>query len=92
MTKRYPVEITVINVEGRPCPRGMQKGQSWMYTGLTPGDMCLGGFNTVAPTMQIFYYGGDPPGVTPSNPDVCVRRCPDPHVGVVYELRRLRED
>ena len=91
MPKRYPVEITIIDVEGR-CSRGFQKGQSWSYTGLTPGGMCMGGFSAVASAMQIYFYGGEPPGVSASNPDVCVRRCPDPHGGVVYEVRRVRQE
>ncbi len=85
----YKVKITVHAVTKNECPQGFKKGDSWLIEdGKTPGGMCAGAYNSVAPAVRLFRLGGEHPW--DSDKDVTYVSCPDPERILIYEVRRLR--
>ncbi len=85
----YKVKVTVHAVTENTCPQGFKQGDSWLIEdGKTPGGMCAGAYNSVAPAIRIFRLGGEHPW--DSDKDVTYVSCPDPERILIYEVRRLR--
>jgi len=86
----YSVKVTVHEAIKGKCPQGFKKGDSWIIPdGKTPGGMCAGAYNSVAPAVRLFRLGGEHPW--DKDKDVSYVSCPDPEVILIYEVRRLRE-
>ncbi len=87
----YPVQITVKEILKGKCSLGFKPGDSWtMEKNLTPDGMCASAFAAIFPAVRTLRYGGKMP--FGKEPDVVRISCPDAHIVVVYELRRLRPD
>ncbi len=85
----YKVKVTVQSVTKGECPQGFKSGDSWLIEdGKTPGGMCAGAYNSVAPAIRVFRLGGAQPWE--KNEDVTYVSCPDPEHWVIYEVKRLR--
>jgi len=85
----YNVRVDVKTVIKGACPQGFKVGDSWtIEDGKTPGGMCAGAYNSLAPAINLFRMGGEHPW--DSNKDVTQVSCPDPERCVVYEVTRLR--
>ena len=47
------IKVTVHEVTKGKCPQGFKKGDSWLIPdGKTPGGMCAGAYNSVAPAIR----------------------------------------
>jgi uncharacterized repeat protein (TIGR04076 family) len=89
MTKLYDVEVTVKSVTKNSCPQGQKVGDKWFIKGgKTPGGMCVSACNAVAPDIWLFSLGGEHPW--DKDKDITEVVCPDPNVGLVFEVRRVR--
>lgn len=85
----YKVKVTIESVIKGECPQGFKAGDSWIIeNGKTPGGMCAGAYNSVAPAIRLFRLGGEQPW--DSNKDVTHVSCPDPEHWVIYQVARLR--
>jgi len=85
----YKVKVTIESVTKGECPQGFKVGDSWIIEdGKTPGGMCAGAYNSVAPAIRLFRLGGEQPWDT--NKDVTHVSCPDPKHRVIYQVTRLR--
>ena len=88
MAERYKVKVTVQSITKGECPR-CKPGDSWIIeNGETPSGMCGDAYISIAPTIRLFWLGGEQPW--DKNKDVTIRSCPDAEVMVVYEIKRLR--
>ena len=79
-----PVSITVKS--GKCQGNNHNIGQTFIVEGTTPGGMCLGAWNSIAPYVTTLLYGGNFPwekdlGYTEIH-------CPDPK-GITLELKRI---
>jgi uncharacterized repeat protein (TIGR04076 family) len=84
----YPVQITVKEILKGKCSLGFKVGDTWtMDKSLTPNGMCATAFTAIFPAIRTLRYGGTMP--FGKDPDVVNISCPDAHIVVVYELRRL---
>lgn len=84
----YKVKVVVESVTKGKCPQGFKPGDSWLVEdGKTPGGMCAGAYNSIAPAISLFRLGGEHPW--DSNKDFTCLSCPDPEHFVIYELTRL---
>ncbi len=84
------VRVTIHAVTKGKCPQGFKKGDSWLIPdGKTPGAMCAGAYNSIAPAIRTFRLGGEHPW--DKDKDVTYVSCPDAEVMLIYEVRRLRE-
>jgi uncharacterized repeat protein (TIGR04076 family) len=91
MKGTFPVQITVKEIMKGKCSQGFKVGETWtMEKNLTPNGMCAPAFAALFPAIRTLRYGGSLP--FGGEPDVVHISCPDAHVVVVYELRRLRPD
>ncbi len=91
MAKTYDVEISVKSItQDKACSLGHQVGDTWLVKSLTPEGMCLGSFNALLPALRVFRSGGE--FNFDKDRDITHVSCPDPHVQVVWELKRLRSD
>lgn len=84
----YRVQIEVVEIRGKECPRGLQVGDTFISEShKPPPDMCAFGYNALFPALYTLRYGG----AFPWEPEESMTRisCPDPDVIVVFELRRL---
>ena len=61
-------------------------GQEILVEKTTPGGMCLGAWNAIAPYLTALRYGADFPWEKENG--VITIKCPDPK-GIVLELRRV---
>ena len=87
----YPVQITVKEILKGKCSLGFKVGDTWtMEKSLTPNGMCATAFAAIFPAIRTLRYGGTMP--FGKEPDVVRISCPDAHIVVVYELRRLRPE
>jgi uncharacterized repeat protein (TIGR04076 family) len=85
----YRVKVAVHLVTKGECPQGFKVGDSWVIEdGKTPGGMCAGAYNSVAPTIRTLRLGGEHPW--DEDKDVAYVSCPDPKHSVVYQVTRLR--
>ena len=85
----YKVQVTVQAVTMGKCPQGFKVGDSWLIAdGKTPGGMCAGAYNSLAPAVRLFRLGGEQPW--DKDKDVTHVACPDPEAILIYEVRRLR--
>lgn len=85
----YNVRVTIESITKGKCPQGFKVGDSWLIEdGKTPGGMCAGAYNSVAPAIRLFRLGGEHPW--DSDKDVTHVSCPDPEHWVIYEVTRLR--
>lgn len=83
------VKVTIESVTKSECSQGFKAGDSWIIEdGKTPGGMCAGAYNSVAPAIRLFRLGGEQPW--DSNKDVTHVSCPDPEHQVIYQVTRLR--
>jgi uncharacterized repeat protein (TIGR04076 family) len=86
--KMYEVKIT--NIGGRkPCHFGTEPGTVWNTSEGLPGKMCPFAYNSFFPFIVALQTGGTFPWQ--EDPDVIRVCCPDPEVGNIFELRRIRE-
>ncbi len=86
----YKVKVTVHEVVRKKCPQGFKVGDSWLIEdGKTPGGMCSGAYNSIAPAVRTLRLGGEHPW--DQDKDVTYVSCPDPKCILIYEVRRLRE-
>ncbi|HLB12355.1 MAG TPA: TIGR04076 family protein [Dehalococcoidia bacterium] len=84
----YPVRITVVSQQGH-CDAGHKVGDSWLIDeNKTPGGICLGAFNPLAPNVRVLRFGGEYPWA--EDKDATTIACPDAVNPVVFEVRRLR--
>jgi uncharacterized repeat protein (TIGR04076 family) len=84
------IKVTVHEVTKGKCPQGFKKGDSWLIPdGKTPGGMCAGAYNSVAPAIRTLRLGGEQPW--DKDKDVTYVSCPDPEVILIYEVRRLKD-
>lgn len=89
MSVLYRVKVTVDAVTKGECPQGCKAGDSWLIEdGKTPGGMCAGAYNSVAPAIRTLRFGGAHPW--DKDKDVTYVSCPDPEHWVIYEVKRLR--
>ena len=85
----YEVKVTVHAVTKNKCPQGFKEGDSWLVEdGKTPGGMCAGAYNSIAPAIRLFRLGGEHPW--DRDKDVTYISCPDSERILIYEVRRLR--
>lgn len=85
----FKVKVTVHDVIKNKCAQGFKVGDSWLIAdGKTPGGMCAGAYNSIAPAIRLFRLGGEQPW--DKDKDVTYVSCPDPECILVYEVRRLR--
>jgi uncharacterized repeat protein (TIGR04076 family) len=84
----YKVEVTIVSIGGE-CPAGHKVGESWLIGNTTPGGMCSGAYDTIAPYIRTLRAGGEFSWA--DSKDVVRLACPDPDIPVVLELRRIRE-
>ena len=63
-------------------------GQSYVVNDTTPGGICLGAWNAVAPCLVALKYGAN--FDWEDEDGVAIIHCPDPK-GIVFELRRIDE-
>ena len=83
------VKVTIESVIKGECPQGFKAGDSWIVEdGKTPGGMCAGAYNSVAPAIRLFRLGGEQPW--DANKDTTHVSCPDPEHWVIYQVTRLR--
>jgi len=88
MSDSYPVRITVASQQGK-CAAGHKVGDTWLVEeNLTPGGVCLGAFNAIAPNMRVMRFGGQFPWS--QDKDATVVACPDGENPVIFEVRRQR--
>lgn len=81
-----PVRITV---KGGKCQGGYhQIGATFLVDETTPGEMCLDGWNAIAPYVRTLLCGGD--FSWEQEKGVATIHCPDPK-GITLELRRVDE-
>ena len=88
MTGPYKVQIQVVEIRGKKCPRGLSIGDTFISESHKQlPDMCTLAYNALFPALYALRYGGS----FPWEPEVGMTRisCPDPEVIVVFELRRL---
>ncbi len=78
------VRITVINGE---CVGDHKVGQEFIVEHKTPGGMCLGAWNAIAPYVNVLRFGGNFPWEKEEG--VARIHCPDPQ-GITLELRRVK--
>lgn len=85
---RKPVRVTVT---GGKCSDNLHEvGQVFAVDETTPGGLCLGVWNAIAPYLTALRYGGNFPWEDEEG--VATIGCPDPD-GITVELRRIeRED
>ena len=90
MPAPYEVKVTVHSITRGECSQGFKVGDSWLIAGKgqTPGGMCSGAYNSVAPAIRTFRLGGEHPW--DEDKDVTYVACPDSKHRVIYEARRLR--
>jgi uncharacterized repeat protein (TIGR04076 family) len=70
------------------CPKDFKSGESWLIeNSRTPGGMCTGAYESTAPAIRTFRYGGARPW--DKDKGVTYVSCPDPEHFVIYEVRRL---
>ena len=83
-----PVRILV--KQGR-CPDGgrHKEGDSYVVDDATPGGMCLGAWNAVAPYVTALQFGANFPWEREQG--VATIHCPDPK-GITLELRRVDDE
>ncbi len=85
----YKVKVTVHAITKNKCPQGFKVGDSWLIEdGKTPGGMCSGAYNSIAPAIRLFRLGDEHPW--DKDKDVTYISCPDPECILIYEVRRLR--
>ena len=78
-----------IIVEAGKCQGNVhQVGQEIDVENTTPGGMCLGAWNAIAPYLTALRYGGNFPWEKEKG--VATIHCPDPK-GITLELRRIEE-
>ncbi len=88
MAGSYPVRITVVSQRGK-CESGHKVGDSWLVDeNKTPGGICMGAFNSIAPNLRVMRFGGEYPWAT--DKDATTVACPDAENPVVFEIRRVR--
>ena len=68
------------------CVGDHQVGQEFIVEGKTPGGMCLGAWNAIAPYVNVLRFGGNFPWEKEEG--VAIIHCPDPK-GITLELRRV---
>jgi uncharacterized repeat protein (TIGR04076 family) len=85
----YKVKVTIKTVTKGECLQGFKVGDCWLIEedGRTPGGMCPGAYNAVAPAIRTFRFGGSHPWN--KDKDITYVSCPDPDRCVVYEVKRL---
>ena len=89
MAKLYKVRATVKDILKGKCSQGHKVGETWLIEkdGKTPGGMCPGAYNSLAPSLRTFRFGGEHHF---DQKDVTYISCPDPKHFVIFEVRRLR--
>ena len=89
MAEFSDVEVMVKSVTNNSCPQGQKVGDKWFIErGKTPGGMCVSAYNAVAPDIWLFSLGGEHPW--DKDKDITEVVCPDPNVGLVFEVKRVR--
>lgn len=84
----FPVRVTVISQKGK-CEACHKVGDSWLVDGnVTPGGICMGAYNVIAPNVRVMRYGGEYPWAP--DKDVTSVACSDAANPVVFEIRRVR--
>ncbi len=84
----FPVRITVTSQKGK-CVACHKVGDSWLVEGnLTPGGICMGAYNVIAPNLRTLRFGGEYPWE--EDKDATSAACSDAENPVVFEIRRLR--
>ena len=61
---------------------------AWFLMVTVIGAMCVSAYNAVAPDIWLFSLGGEHPW--DKDKDITEVVCPDPNVGLVFEVRRVR--
>ena len=91
MAKAYDVEISVKSItQSRGCSVGHKMGDTWLVKeSKTPEGICLGAFNALLPALRVFRAGGK--FHFDKDKDITHVSCPDPHVQVVWQLKRLNQ-
>ena len=84
----YKVKVTIVSIVGE-CTAGHKVGESWLIESKTPGGMCSGAYETLAPYIRVLRYGGEFPWA--EDKDLVRFACPDAENPVVFELRRIRD-
>ena len=88
MPSNHNTKVTVHSITKGECPRGFKVGDSWLIkNGETPAGMCGDAYTAIAPTIRLFWLGGEQPW--DNDKDTTFRSCPDAEVMVVYEIKRL---
>ena len=82
------MKIRVTVKDGKCAGRTHEVGQVFTVEHTTPGGMCLGAWNAIAPYLTTLRYGGNFPWEKEDG--VAVIHCPDPS-GITLELRRIEE-
>lgn len=81
------MKVVKIIVKDGECRGDVHKeGQEILVKETTPGGMCLGAWNAVAPYLTALRYGANFPWEREEG--VITVKCPDPK-GIVLELRRV---
>jgi uncharacterized repeat protein (TIGR04076 family) len=80
-----------ITVGGGKCGSDLHKvGQEFICAETTPGGMCLGAWNAIAPYLAALRYGANFPWE--EREGLVAIRCPDPEGGIILELERIEEE
>ncbi len=79
-----------ITVSGGKCGSGTHEiGQEFILAETTPGGMCLGAWNAIAPYLSALRYGANFPWEEKKG--FAKIRCPDPEGGIILTLERIEE-
>lgn len=90
MKEKYPLSTVKIIIKAGECHGGHHKvGQEYLVERTTPGGLCLGAWNAIAPYVSMLRYGGNFPWEREEG--VATIHCPDPK-GITIELRRMEND
>jgi uncharacterized repeat protein (TIGR04076 family) len=90
IVRRYPMKKIRITVTGGKCSGDTHKvGQEFVFADTTPGGICLGAWNAIAPYLTALRYGANFPW---EEKEGCVTiGCPEPDGGIVLQLERIEE-
>ncbi len=79
-----------ITIKGGHCGSGIHEtGQVFVVRRTTPGGLCMGAWNAIAPYLTALRYGANFPWEKEAG--LITVGCPDPE-GITIELRRIEED
>lgn len=85
---KYKVVAKIVDIRGEgKCSYGHKVGDTFEFTGYTPGGLCQFAYDSLRSAVAALLYGGSFPWMEDSN--VTTWACPDPDRPVIFELTRI---